>query len=175
LEVVVLAPTAIYGPHDYACSPLTRLLVDLYKKRWPVLVDCGYDLVDVRDVVEVAMEAEQHAPSGSKYQVAGHFVSFRELARLVASIAGVKSSPICVPPWGGLAVAYAAVALSKMTGSLPVTTPASVRVVSNKHRRFSHARATQELGYQPRSPRDSLSTTLCWLRDSGMLRGASDS
>src|SRR5436309_2474118 len=67
LDAIIVNPTAILGPHDYGPSAMGRVLLDLYHRKLPALVDGGFDWVDVRDVVAGAMAAADRAPSGARY------------------------------------------------------------------------------------------------------------
>lgn len=169
LETVVLAPTSTFGPHDYGRSPMTRLFLDICQNRMPVLPNCYYDWVDVRDVVELAVAAEERAPRGRKYLVSGHFTHFPELAKLAGGVVGVPPPRLVLPAWTALPAAYAATVIARLTGGVPFVTPQEVRVVMNERRRFSHARATAELGYRPRPLEESIVDTVRWMSESGVL------
>jgi len=47
-----------------------------------MLVDGGFDWVDVRDVAETAVAAAERAPPGGRYIVGGRWASMAELAEL---------------------------------------------------------------------------------------------
>ena len=48
-----------------------QVLLDLYHRRLPALVDGGFDWVDVRDVVAGALAAADRAPRGARYLLVG--------------------------------------------------------------------------------------------------------
>ena len=48
--------------------------------RIPALVQGGYDWVDVRDVVDGAMQAERLGRSGARYILSGHWKSVMDVA-----------------------------------------------------------------------------------------------
>src|SRR5437868_245817 len=52
LDAVRVNPTAILGPYDFRPSPMGEVLLDLYHRRLPALVEGGFDWVDVRDIVD---------------------------------------------------------------------------------------------------------------------------
>ena len=65
---------------------------------FPMLVDGGFDWVDVRDVAEAAVAAAERAPAGSRYIVGGRWASMAELAQLVpASVTGARPPGAHVP------------------------------------------------------------------------------
>ena len=73
LDTVIIIPTAILGPYDFRPSYLGQALQLLMHGRIAALVPGGYDWVDVRDVVNGAMQAERLAPSGARYILSGHW------------------------------------------------------------------------------------------------------
>jgi dihydroflavonol-4-reductase len=63
----ILSPTGMIGPMDYVPSEFGQVLVDLMHGRMPTLVNAGMDWVDVRDVAQAALVAEETAGNGEKY------------------------------------------------------------------------------------------------------------
>jgi len=170
-DAVVIAPTAIVGPHDYRPSYFGRVLLRLFTGRLPVVVCGGFDWVDVRDVVAAAIAAAATAATGSKYLVSGHWLSLTEVANLASAIAGA-ARPLGAAP---LALARACgplgEAVCRLTGREPLFTRYSVEALS-QHRLVSHEKATRDLGYTPRPFERSLVDTYDWFRDHGYLSGA---
>jgi len=70
LDAVILNPTAIIGPYDAQPSYLGQALIKIYRNSLPMLVSGGYDFVDVRDVVEAAVQASIKIGANSFYQKA---------------------------------------------------------------------------------------------------------
>jgi dihydroflavonol-4-reductase len=168
LDAVIISPTAIIGPHDYQPSYFGEALLTMVHRRLPALVTGGFDWVDVRDVVEGAIQAEERAPTGAKYILSGHWVSMCDLATMVAEIAGVPVPRLVCPLWLARIGAPVATAVGRLSGKRPLYTSVSMRALrSNRH--ISHDRATQELGYQPRPFRETLVDTLRWFEENGKL------
>lgn len=168
LETVVINPTAIIGPLDYRPSLLGRALLAFARGRLPVLVDGGFDWVDVRDVAEVAMAAAERAPAGRRYIVGGRWASMAELAALVCSETGARPPRIMCPI--GLARAWAplSTAISLLFGGEPLFTAYTLRVLRG-NRVVSHERAARELGHRPRDLADTVRDTILWFRENGLL------
>ena len=168
LQAVILNPTAIVGPYDFYPSYFGRAILSLVKGHVPALVPGGFDWVDVRDVVGAAMQAERLAPSGASYLLSGHWHSVVEVAALVAALAGGRTPLLTVP----VGLAYAAAPLmrwfSHFNGTRPIYTRVTLAALrSNPH--ISHARASRDLGYQPRPFRETLGDTLDWFARHGYL------
>jgi len=174
LDAVIVAPTAIVGPHDYRPSYFGRVLLHLAAGSLPFIVCGGFDWVDVRDVVAAAVAAEAKAAAGSKYLVSGHWLSLTGVASLASGITGTPK-PLGAAP---LALARACgplgEAVCRLTGRQPLFTRYSVGALS-QHRLVSHEKATRELGYAPRPFEQTLVDTYRWFRENGYMpaRGGS--
>ena len=169
LDAVILNPTAVIGPRDYRPSHLGQVLLAVSDRRLPALMAGGFNWVDVRDVVAGAQSAEQRAETGASYLLAGHWVSVRELAATVADLADVPAPRLVCPTWLAAAAAPLAVVWGRMRGQHPLFTPLSVQALHDNNRIISHARATQDLAYDPRPFRETIADTLDWFRSAGML------
>ena len=51
LDAVIVNPTGVVGPHDYAPSQMGELLLQFRDRKIPVNIGGGFDFVDVRDLV----------------------------------------------------------------------------------------------------------------------------
>jgi dihydroflavonol-4-reductase len=161
LNTVVLNPTGIIGPCDFGPSHFGRVLIALGRGALPVMVGGGFDWVDVRDVVEASLRAEEAAPAGARYLLSGHWVSNRELAATVSKITGAPAPRLTVP----LAVARVAAPLATVwawsRGTRALLTSVALRDLrGNRH--ISHARAAADLGYAPRPLHETLADTVRW-------------
>jgi dihydroflavonol-4-reductase len=168
LDAVIINPTAIIGPHDYQLSYFGEALLALAQRKLPALVTGGFDWVDVRDVVEGSLRAEERAPSGARYLLSGHWVSLCDLAAMVAEIMGVSVPRFVCPRWLAGVGAPVVTAFDRRRGKRPLYTSVSLRVLKS-NRNISHQRATGELGYQPRPFRETLVDTLRWFEENGQL------
>jgi dihydroflavonol-4-reductase len=172
LDAVIINPTAIIGPHDYEPSYFGEALLSLAQRRLPGLVTGGFDWVDVRDVVEGALLAEEQAPTGAKYLLSGHWVSICDIADMVADFTGRPAPGFVCPLWLARLGAPVVTAFSSLKGKWPLYTSVSMRALRS-NRTISHERATRELGYQPRPFRETLIDTLNWFEENGQLTGSS--
>ena len=168
LDAVIINPTAIVGPHDYRLSYFGEALLALACRQLPALVAGGFDWVDVRDVVDGAMRAEEQAPTGARYLLSGHWVSLCDLAAMVGEITGVSAPRFVSPLWLARLGAPIITAIGRLNGKHPLYTSVSLRALQS-NRNISHTRATRELGYQPRPFRETLIDTLRWFEETGKL------
>jgi dihydroflavonol-4-reductase len=168
LDAIIVNPTAILGPHDYGPSAMGRVLLDLYHRKLPALVDGGFDWVDVRDVVAGALAAADRAPRGARYLLSGARRTVRELAALVEEITGVRAPRLVTPMWLARVGAPLATVAARVAGKQPLYTRHSLHALRN-HQLVSHDKATRELGYAPRPLVETLTAAYDWFRQSGAL------
>ena len=121
----------------------------------------GYDWVDVRDVVNGAIQAERLAPSGGRYTLSGHWHTLKEVASFTAEVSGQAAPCFTVPTWLAELAQPAMTKLSQLNGSQPLYTRAMLKALRS-NRQISHANATRELGYAPRPFKLTLKETLNW-------------
>lgn len=168
LDAVILAPTAVVGPYDYHPSRFGQVLLALARNRMPIHVSGGFNWVDVRDVVDAALRAEQTAPSGSKYLLSGQWLSLKEVALLAGNVTGASVSCTAVPLPLARACAPLAEAFCRLTDRTPLFTRYSIEALC-QHRLVSHQKASSEIAYQPRSFEETLTDTYRWFRQNGYL------
>lgn len=168
LDAVILRPTGMLGPNDFKPSYLGQALILLARGRIPALVHGGFDWVDVRDVVAGALSAEEIAPAGSQYLLGGHWHTLRQVAELVAGVAGWPAPFFTVPM--GLADAFAPcmLHLARFNGTQPIYTRMTLNTLRDS-RRVDCGRAAQDLGYTARPLETTIQDTLSWFQEHGYL------
>jgi dihydroflavonol-4-reductase len=169
LDAVVVSPTAVLGPHDWAPSALGGVVLDVARRRLPTLVDAGFDWVDVRDVAAGAVAALSRGRAGERYLLSGRWAPFAELALAVADAAGVPAPSFTSPLWLAAAAAPLATAWARLTGAPAHLTRASVETLRHSHRDVRHDKAARELGYAPRPLAETAADTVAWFRAAGLL------
>jgi dihydroflavonol-4-reductase len=168
LDAIIISPTAVTGPYDYKPSHFGEALLRLADGRLPALVSGGFDWVDVRDVVQGAMRAEERALVGADYVLSGHWASLGEVARLIEEISGTPAPRFVCPMWLARIGAPFLTAFDRLAGRRPLYTGVSLQALRG-NRNISHQKATRELGYQPRPLRETLVDTLSWFEEAGKI------
>lgn len=168
LEAVIVAPTAVIGPYDFKPSRMGSVLLKIRKHKLLALVGGGYNWVDVRDVVQGAIQAEKSASSGSQYILAGEWYTVRELAESVHRVSGVKPPRFTSPLWLARAAAPFSELLAKFHGHEPLLTAEAV-ITLKSHRLIDVSMAERELGYTHRPLDETIRDTLAWFEETGML------
>lgn len=161
VDVVIVNPAAPVGPRDIKPTPTGRLILDAARGRMPAYVDTGLDIVHVDDVAAGHWQAWQRGTRGRRYILGGENLTLREILTRVARISGHRPPRFRLPPDAVLPVAKVAEAWARVSGREPLVTVAGVEL-SRKRMFFSHARATRELGYQPRPAQAALEDAVQW-------------
>jgi len=169
LDAVILHPTGILGPVDFAPSRMGQFFLDLYHRRMPALVRGGFDWVDVRDVVAAGLAAEERGRKGESYLVPGHWQSVRALADLAAAHTGVPAPRWDAPMWLARLGAPLATAANRLGGGQPLFTADALRAL--RAGPVSGAKAAHELGHAPRPTRETVAAVYDWLEGAGRLGG----
>lgn len=169
LDAVILCPTAVIGPYDFKPSRMGELLLEFFQYRRKVLVNGGFDWVDVRDVIEGALLAEQRGRAGEMYLLSGYWRSIRDLAWMAARVAGVRA-PRWVAPLtlARMSVPFAQT-YAKLTRTRPLVTAQSMDVLRS-NRQIRREKAERELGYSPRPIEQTVADTWEWFKRTGSVK-----
>ena len=161
LDAVIACPTGVIGPYDFRGSLMGSVIRTAAETKPTLYVDGAYDFVDVRDVAEGLIAAARHGKRGESYILSGQKISVRYLLETVREITGRRFFQMKIP----LDLAKFAALFTPMYYSLartnPRFTPYSLEVLRSNSN-ISHAKATRELGYKPRSLYESIKDTVKW-------------
>ncbi len=169
LDAVILNPTGVLGPFDSYPSHMGQLLIDLYRRKIPVLVAGGFDWVDVRDVVAAALAAQKKGRCGENYILSGGWHSMRELAQIAQQVTGVAAPRVVFPVTLARMWAPVQVVWDRSRGRRPLYTQASLNAVESGNRQISNAKARQELGFTPRPVSESIRDAYQWMHTHGLI------
>ena len=162
LPAIVVHPSGILGPYDTERNHLVALIRDYLTGKLPACVRGGYDFVDVRDVAAGCLAAVTRGTVGECYILSNEHYEVKNILDSVKKITGVKKVRM-IPMW----IAHASAPLLRINARIhhkkPLYTSYSLYTLTSNGQ-FSHAKATKELGYQPRSFAITLKDTLRWLK-----------
>jgi dihydroflavonol-4-reductase len=104
LPIVVLLPTACFGPYD--ARPTSGAAFQQIRRLRPAVYFRGTaDAIDVRDVADAHVAALERGRSGERYLIGHVTISLRELTGLIARSVGVRPPQWGIPPGPALVVA----------------------------------------------------------------------
>lgn len=164
LDAVVIHPSGILGPYDRSGNHLVQLVADYCRGKLPACVKGGYDFVDVRDIAQGCLLALEKGRSGECYILSNRHYEIKEVLHMVREIAGGRPLPI-LPLWMAKAALPFIHLHAKRTKHRPLFTRYSLYTLRSNDK-FSHDKATAELGYRPRDLLLTLKDTVSWLRSS---------
>jgi len=171
MDAVILNPTAVVGPYDLRPSLMGRAIMAFGTGAIPMLINGGYDWVDVRDIAEAAVCAAESAPRGARYLLGGTWASMGEVARLVCGAAGRRAPRLTCPYVVARLSAPLSSMISRLAAKEPLFTGYSLAALRG-NRSISHARAERELGYRPRDLAETIRDTWRWFVEKGLVREA---
>lgn len=161
-EVVVVNPTAPFGPGDHKPTPTGRIIIEYLRRRYPGYVKTGVNVCDVDDVAGGHIAAFEHGRAGERYILGGENMSLRDIYDTLGRVTGLERRPIRVP-W---LLAYAAGAVEsfytgKLRGRTPYVPTEGLRVA--RHPMYVDcSKAKRELGFTSRPAEETLARAARW-------------
>jgi len=169
LDAVILNPTAVIGPFDFKPSLLGQAIIRFYKGKLPSLIPGGYDWVDVRDITMASIASIKKGKKGQRYLLSGNWKTIKSLGQVIEKNGGKAIPPFQVPYW----LAVAAVPVFRMMACISKRTPLytyeSLHILKNGNPLISNALAREDLGFEPRPFRETVSDTLEWYRQNNYI------
>jgi dihydroflavonol-4-reductase len=156
LPVVIVNPSFVLGPDDPKGTSM-----DLVRRfllgRIPAYVDGGLNIVDVRDIADGHLLADQKGQVGERYILAGRNFTLDRLFADFARISGREQPPVKLP---GRPTAFAVQAMVWAGLPLPVS-PDEVRSATLWWT-YRNTKARRELGFEPRPHEETLEDAVRW-------------
>jgi dihydroflavonol-4-reductase len=168
LPAVIVNPSTPIGPRDVKPTPTGRLIVEAASGRMPAYVDTGLNFAHVDDVAAGHLLAFERGRIGERYILGGENLTLAQVLGIVCPLAGRKAPKIRLPADLILPLAYAAEAVSRLTGREPFVTVDGVRL-AKKLMFFKIDKARRELGYAPRPAVEGFRDAVAWFQASGSV------
>ncbi|MDD8020035.1 MAG: NAD-dependent epimerase/dehydratase family protein [Acidobacteriota bacterium] len=166
LEVVIARPTRVYGPGQLTeANSVTRMIRSYLKYRICLILNRGQEIgnyVYVDDVAEGLQLTMDKGRPGEGYILGGQNVSLREFYNLLEEISGRKALRLKISTSLAITIAKLETIKARKLGLYPLITTGWVKTFLENWA-FSHQKAREELGYQPRNLRQGLRLTCNWL------------
>jgi nucleoside-diphosphate-sugar epimerase len=160
MEVVLLNPTAVYGPGPSNSHTIeSGFFKPLIEKKLPAMVPGGLGLVYVDGVVQGHLAAAEKGVDGERYILTDTYVELRELAERVVRLAGRGRVPPTIPVPVAKAVAAAGEAVSRLTKRPPLLARGQLTFFQWQARADS-SKAQRELGFRTTPLEQGLGHTL---------------
>jgi dihydroflavonol-4-reductase len=162
LQVIIVLPTAVFGPGDV--KPTTSsLLLAVAQGRVPGYVEGTINVVDGRDVATGHIAAAKRGKPGQRYLLGGHNLTIREALSIAAEAAGRRPPGIKLPH--GFVRAAAG-----LGGKLGIAGTHHLRAI-DQLQALDTSRTQAELGLpQPIPFEQTCRDTLDWFFENGYLK-----
>ena len=162
LDAVVVHPSGILGPYDRSGNHLVQLVNDYINGKLPACVNGGYDFVDVRDVADGCLKAIEKGKPGECFILSNRHYEVKDVLHMTKRYCGGRRLPV-LPMWMAKAAAPLISWVCKLRKRRPLYTKYSLYTLSSNDK-FSHDKATVELGYRPRDLAQTIRDTIAWLK-----------
>lgn len=169
MEVLILNPTALIGPHDYKPSAMGQALIRMYNGSLPFTFPAGFDFCDTRDVAHGVVNALTMGASGENYILGGQWRPVRDLAALLGEVTGKKIRAFEIPfllGWIGLPFVRALGLFSKKP---PLYTGEVLTTLQEGNRHICWTKAKRDLAYTSRPLQETIQDTMRWFSENGYL------
>ncbi len=167
--VVIVKPTAPFGPGDVKPTPTGRMVVEAASGRMPAYVNTGLNVVHVDDVATGHLLAYEKGTIGESYILGGENRTLQWILETVAELTGRRPPRIQLPHWFVTPLAHIWEGVTRLRGyGEPLLTVDSVRM-ARKVMYFSSEKARRELGYSPRPAVDALRDAIEWFYEHGYV------
>jgi dihydroflavonol-4-reductase len=167
-DVVMICPTAVFGPGDVKPTSGTALLM-LARGLMPAYIDGKINIVDGRDLAQAHLAALERGRSGERYIVGGHNTSVGEVMRVAARIVGVAPPRLRLPALAALLAGKLGEVAALALPNQPLL-PFSEAIEMIRHgQHYDLSKARRELGLTTRPLEDTLRDTVAWFREYGYL------
>lgn len=167
LPAVVVNPSVIMGPRDHRVHG-GRIVRDVARRRIFYATQGGTNIVSALDVAEGHIAAARQGRIGERYILAGENRSFVEIFQVAAEETGGVAPTFIVPTSMVRAIAATVESMAAVLRVRPWVTRELVAGIG-RHRRYSSEKAARELGYEPRSLRQTVRETVEWFRAEGLI------
>jgi len=168
LPAVFLHPAGVYGPAPFLVKGLNDLLLELAKRKTPMLLPGGMGVAFSEDVADGHVRAAAQAPVGARYLLAESFQPLTDIAKAVAAAEPRAKVPPVMPMPIARTVMRVGEGVANMTGKPPLIAK-SVLLFLERGARPSGARARSELGWSPTPFTTGVERTLEHFRQQGWL------
>lgn len=170
LDVTIVNPAAIVGPHDYRPSLVGRTILDFAHRRMRAYVPGAFDFVPMCDVVAAELLAMERGRRGERYLVTGEYRTIDEILDWLQALTGTPRPRTAVPPKLMQAVALIKDPLERRL--LPRKAPRfnfhSIRLL-NSGKRGDSTRVQRELGLEPSPTRQAFTDAVACFRRRGCI------
>jgi dihydroflavonol-4-reductase len=162
LPIIVVNPTAVFGPPNYAKCKQNNAFISMSKRRIPFVFKGGYNWVDVRDIANSVCNALTQGELGESYILGGNYYTLKDLSRVVAKVSNKRIPCFEVPI--GLVKSFLPIIKRyyKLRKQDPSVTKESIEILEFGNKHINSDKARNHLGHHSRPIEETMKDLLSW-------------
>ena len=169
IDVVVLIPSAVFGPGDV--KPATGAMVLALARTGTWVAPTGrVNVVDVRDVAQAHVTALTRGRPGERYLLGGHNVTLPKAYAVIARALGHQEPILSIPSAPVSRLTRPLLAISTWLRIPGGVSLAYMLEAIRAAQWIDSAKAARELGLRPRPLAETMSDAVAWFRDHGYFQ-----
>jgi dihydroflavonol-4-reductase len=168
IEVVIVNPSAVYGPGPWAAAGLDGVLRDALRRRLPAAPPGGMTLVHADDAAAGHVAALERGRPGEHYILADGFATSREILWVAVDEAGLGRVPPTLPVPVARGLAAGGEAIAKVIRRPPLLPGGQLHFLLWQARADS-SKARRELGVEFRPWEQGIRETVRWMIERGRV------
>jgi dihydroflavonol-4-reductase len=169
LKLVILNPSLLLGAEDERLSS-TKPALDFLARKIPYTPSGGLNFVDARDAAAAFINALEKGRHREKYLLGAINLTFAQFFGRLERLSGVSAPMLRVPKQLAVTGSRFIEAVYKNWNKTPPVQPKEVEQ-AEYFWYFDSAKATEELGFAPRDPQETLQDTISYLRENFLGAG----
>lgn len=168
IEVVLVNPTAIYGPGPWQDSGFDRVIRDAIRRRLPACTPGAMSLALADDVARGHVAALERGEPGERYILGEGYATMREMLEIAVDEAGRGWVPPTLPVPLAKALAAGGEGLSRLIRRPPLLGRGQLHFVLWQAR-VDNTKARERLGLRFTPLEDGIRRTVRWMSASGRI------
>lgn len=161
--VIILNPTFILGPYDYNLSS-GKLIWEIMQKRLFIYPPGGKNIVDVRDLAQVAVNAISKGQIGHNYLICNENLTYEEIISMTCKNAKITFPRFRMPYFMGIIIGNIGSFIEYITGQLSPINSKTIKITFENHY-YRADKAKNELDFIPRSVSETIQDTVNWFKN----------
>jgi dihydroflavonol-4-reductase len=166
LPIVIVNPTAPVGELDAKPTPTGDVIVRFLRRKMPVVVNTGLNLIDVRDCAQGHLLAAERGRIGERYILGCKNMSLLEICQALSRASGVKAPSATLPYACAYLAAWVNTKFSRLIGKAPTISLEGIRLAKKKMW-VDCGKAVKELSLPQTPPEEALARAVAWYREHG--------
>lgn len=166
VPIVIVNPAFPFGERDIGPTPTGRVIIDTLRERVPGYVDGGLNVIDVDDVAEGHVLAEERGRVGERYILGSHNLTYKELYEVITELGGVRPVRRRLSARMIHGIGWAMERYATITQRPPPITYKGARYAT-KQLWYDTTKARVELGVPRTELRETVEKSIRWFRGHG--------